>query len=224
MNSFRQFITNYPAQSFKKGETILLKGDKPPAMYIVESGLVKVYTITSSGDERLVTLCRDEEDFPVGYALGLIDRAQYFYEAFTACKIRLIPAKEFMEYVLSDPEITKRRMARLTMLLLSTHARVNALEQSKASDKIAETLLYMAGQFGTAIRAPTSRFKLNVTQQEIANALGLTRETTNIELKKLEVKKLITHSRKSYVLYMEKLRTYLGKDESDTEASDTIKK
>ena len=223
MNSFRQFIANYPAQSFKKGETILLKGDKPPAMYIIESGLVKAYTITSSGDERLVTIAREEEDFPVGYALGLIDRAQYFYEAFSSCKLRLIPPQEFMDYVLSDREIAKRRMTRLTVLLLSTHARVNALEQSMASDKIAETLLYMAGQFGTAIRAPTSRLKLIVTQQEIANALGLTRETTNIELKKLELKKLISHSRKSYVLYMEKLRDYLGKDESDT-PSDTIKK
>jgi CRP-like cAMP-binding protein len=71
----------------------------------------------------------------------------------------------------------------------------------------------MAGQFGTALRAPTARFKLKVTQQEIANSLGLTRETTNIELKKLEVKKLISHSRKSYVLYMEQLRSYLGKDD-----------
>jgi CRP-like cAMP-binding protein len=101
----------------------------------------------------------------------------------------------------------------MTVLLLATHARVNALEQSKASDKIAETLLYMAGQFGTALRAPTTRFKLKVTQQEIANSLGLTRETTNIELKKLEVKKLISHSRKNYILYMEQLKSYLGKDD-----------
>lgn len=193
-------------------------------MYMIESGLVKVYTITSSGDERLVTISREEEDFPLGYASGLIDRAQYFYEAFSNCKVRLIPPQEFMDYTLADPEATKRRMIRLTALVLSTHARVNALEQSKASDKIAETLLYMAGQFGTAIRAPTTRFKLSVTQQEIANALGLTRETTNIELKKLELKKLITHSRKSYVLYMERLRNYLGKDESDADVSGTIKK
>lgn len=223
MSSFRQFIANYPAQSFKKGETILLKGDTPRAMYVIESGLVKAYTITNSGDERLVTVAREEEDFPIGYSVGLIDRAQYFYEAFTNCRVRLIPADEYLKYILSDQEVMKRRLVRLTTLLLSTHARVNALEQSKASDKIAETLLYMAGQFGTAIRAPTSRFRLSVTQQEIANALGLTRETTNIELKKLELKKLISHSRKSYVLYVEKLRRYLGKDESDVE-SDTIRK
>jgi CRP-like cAMP-binding protein len=213
MNSFRQFLGQYPALSFKKGETILLKGDRPTAMYVIESGLVKVYTITNGGDERLVTISREEEDFPVGLALGLVDRAQYFYEAFTACRIRLVSPEAYLQYVLSDQEIMKNRLIRMTVLLLATHARVNALEQSKASDKIAETLLYMAGQFGTALRAPTARFKLKVTQQEIANSLGLTRETTNIELKKLEVKKLISHSRKSYVLYMEQLKSYLGKDD-----------
>lgn len=221
MKNFQQFIAKYPAQSFKKGETILLKGDKPRGMYIVESGLVKVYTITNSGDERLVTIAREEEDFPIGLAFGLIDRAQYFYEAFTPCRLRVIPPKEYVDFIFSDTEIARRRMMRLTNLVLATHARVNALEQSRAGDKIAETLLYMAGQFGTAIRAPTSRFRLNVTQQEIANSLGLTRETTNIELKKLELNHIISHTRKSYVLYMERLKKYLGKDDAD---SDTIQK
>lgn len=213
MNSFKQFLAQYPSQSFKKGETILLKGDIPKVMYVIETGLVKVYTITNAGDERLVTISRDEEDFPVGFALGIIDRAQYFYEAFTACRVRLVPPEDYLQYVTSDIDIMKKRLTRLTVLLLATHARVNALEQSRASDKIAETLMYMGGQFGVLIRAPTLRFRLNVTQQEIANALGLTRETTNIELKKLELKKLISHSRKSYVLYVERMRKYLDKEE-----------
>lgn len=221
MKDVRQFIAKYPAQSYKKGETILLKGDKPRGMYIVESGLVKVYTITNSGDERLVTIARDEEEFPVGLSVGLIDRAQYFYEAFTPCRVRIVPPHEFLEYTLSDREVMKRRLVRVIGLLLATHARVNALEQSRASDKIAETLFYMAGQFGTSVRAPTARFKLNVTQQEIANSLGLTRETTNIELKKLESNHIISHTRKNYILYMERLKKYLGKDDSD---SDTILK
>jgi CRP-like cAMP-binding protein len=67
----------------------------------------------------------------------------------------------------------------------------------------------MAEQFGVILRPYSTRLKISVTQQEIADSLGLTRETTNIELKKLEVQKLISHSRKSYVLYMERLHKYL---------------
>ncbi len=78
-----------------------------------------------------------------------------------------------------------------------------------AGDKIARILMYMADQFGIFLRPYNNRLELSVTQQEIANALGLTRETINVEIKKLEVKRLISHSRKSYVLYVERLRKYL---------------
>lgn len=212
MSEFQAFIAKYPVRSYRKGETILLRDDTPPAMYVIESGYVKVYTITSGGDERLITISREEENFPVGFALGLISRAQYFYEAFSPCKIRLVPPEDYLRYVLSSQQATRQQLVRLTMLLLSTQSRIHALEQPRASDKIAETLLYMAGQFGTALRAPTAQLKIRMTQQEIANSLGLSRETANIELKKLELKKLITHSRHSYVLYMEKLKRYIGRD------------
>jgi CRP-like cAMP-binding protein len=209
MNSFRQFIASHPSRTFKKGETILLKDDIPKDMHVIESGLVKVYTITAGGDERLVTFSRDEEDFPIGFSLGIIDRSQYFYEAFTNCVIRFIPRREYLRYLTSDIEAMQKRMVRLTILLISNYARVSALEQTRASDKIAQTLLYMADQFGVLLRPYNTRLKLSVTQQEIANSLGLTRETTNIELKKLELKQLISYSRKNYILYTERLRKYL---------------
>ncbi len=210
MHSFRQFIANHPAKSFKKGETILLKDDTPKDMHVIESGLVKVYTITASGDERLVSFSREEEDFPIGFAFGMVEQAQYFYEAFTDCVIRFIPRNEYLRYLTSDIEVMQKRMARLTILLISNYARMSALEQTRASEKIAQTLLYMADQFGVLVRPHHTRLKqLSVTQQEIANSLGLTRETTNIELKKLEVKQLISYSRKTYVLYTERLRQYL---------------
>ena len=212
MSEFRKFITRYPLRVYRKGETILLKDDTPPGMFVVETGLVKIYTITNGGDERLITIASEEENFPVGFALGLVDRAQFFYEAFTVCRIRVVPPADYLEYVLSSKALSRQHMERITKLLLSTQARINALEQPRASDKIAETLLYLAGQFGTAIRAPTKQLRIRMTQQEIANSLGLSRETANIELKKLEVKKLITHSRESYILYMEKLKHYLGRD------------
>jgi CRP/FNR family transcriptional regulator len=209
MNTFRQFAARYPAQTFEKGQTLLLKGDIPQAVYIIESGLVKTYNINTNGDERLVLISRKDEDFPIGFAFGLIERAQYFYEAFTKCTVRLVPRDEYLQYLHSNVEVMYKRHARMLMLLLSTLSRVNALEQSRAGDKVAYTLLYMAEQFGVILRPYSTRLKISVTQQEIADSLGLTRETTNIELKKLEVQKLISHSRKSYVLYMERLHKYL---------------
>ena len=209
MNSFRQFIAQYPSHTYKKGETILLRGDVLKPAYIIETGIVKTYTINCSGDERLVAFNRSEEDFPVGFAIGLVSQAPYFYEAFTICRIRFVPRAAYLQYLGSDMVVSQKQMTRLTILLIATFSRVDALEQTHAGDKIARTLMYMADQFGIFLRPYNNRLKLSVTQQEIANALGLTRETINVEIKKLEVKQLISHSRKNYVLYVERLRKYL---------------
>jgi CRP/FNR family transcriptional regulator, cyclic AMP receptor protein len=211
MENIREFITRYPAKTYKKGETILLKDEKPDHIFIIESGFVKTYSITKNGDERLVSIDRKGDDFPIGYALGLIEKSEYFYEAFSKCTVRLVPQNEYLEYLHGDIDRMYNQQVRLTILLLATLSRVHALEQPNAREKIAHTLVYMADKLGVMLRPNKSRLKIDVTQQEIANSLGLTRETANIELKKLETMKIIQHSRKSYVLYMEKLKDYLNK-------------
>lgn len=215
MDSIRDFLSKYPAKSYKKGETILLKDEKPAYVYIIESGFVKTYSITKNGDERLVSIDRKGDDFPIGYAMGLIEKSEYFYEAFSRCTVRLVPRSEYIQYLHGDMDRMYKQQVRLTTVLLATLSRVHALEQPNAREKIAHTLLYMADKLGVMLRPSKSkpRLKIDVTQQEIANSLGLTRETANIELKKLETMKIIEHSRKSYVLYMEKLREYLNKQQ-----------
>jgi CRP/FNR family transcriptional regulator len=211
LDSLKQFTSKYPLQTYKKGETIILKDEDPRYVHIIESGFVKTYSITSNGDERLVAIDRRGEDFPIGYAFGLIKKSEYFYEAFTKCTIRQVPRAEYLNYLNADIGRMYSQQVRLTSLLLATLSRVHALEQPSAGDKIAHTLLYMADKVGVMLRPNKSRLKISVTQQEIANSLGLTRETANVELKKLESQKLIAHSRKSYVLYMERLKEYLNK-------------
>lgn len=209
MDVFSEFISEYPSQTFKKGETILLKNEKPKAVYIIESGLVKTYTITSSGYERVITIDKRGEDFPIGFATGLIDSSQFFYEAFTKCTVRLVPREKYLEHITTNIQSMYKQHVRTTSLLLSTLSRVQALEQPTAGRKIAYTLLYVASRFGVILR-PTKQLRIAITQQEIANSLGLSRETANVELKKLETLKLISHSRKSYVLHTERLKRYIG--------------
>lgn len=213
MDSTRDFITKYPSKTYKKGETILLKDEKPAHIFIIETGFVKTYSITKNGDERLVSIDRKGDDFPIGFALGLIEKSEYFYEAFSKCTVRLVPRSDYIDYLRGDSERLYKQQVRLTTLLLATLSRVHALEQPNAREKIAYTLVYMADKLGVMLRPNKSSLKIDVTQQEIANSLGLTRETANIELKKLETMKIITHSRKSYVLYMEKLKEYLSKQQ-----------
>lgn len=209
MSAFEEFVARYPIETYDKGQTLLLKNETPKAVCFIEAGIVKAYTITPDGSERLVTVHSRGEDIPVGFAFSVLETSPYFYEAYTRCRVRMIPREAFIAHLKTNAASMYRRHVRLVVLLLATLSRVNALEQPRASDKIAFTLLYMADQIGVRLRPHDTELKLSVTQQEIANSLGLTRETAGTELKKLEVKNIISHSRKSYILYMERLRDYL---------------
>jgi CRP-like cAMP-binding protein len=209
VETFTQLIQRYPSEYFAKGQTILLKDSKPRAVYVIEQGLVRAYTITRDGAERLVAVHAKDEDIPAGFGFSLTDHSEYFYEAYTKCRIRLVPLHAFEQYLKSDPVAMYQWHKRATQLLLATFSRINALEQPKAGDKIAFMLFYTANQLGVRLRPYKTRFQLTMTQQEIADSLGLTRETTGAELKKLELRHLISHSRKRYILYMERLRKYL---------------
>lgn len=210
VQTFEQFIASYPLIVFEKGQTVLLKDESPKGTYVIESGIIKTYTINESGEERIISIDTKGEDIPIGFTIGLIDRCQYFYKAYSRCTIRVIPRDDYLKHLEENPESLYKRHIRLTKILLTNLKRIEALEQSNTSEKVARTLLYMADTLGSTFPNKTIR-KLSITQQEIANALGLTRETAGIVLKKLEVKQLLQHSRNTYVLYIEKIHKFIDK-------------
>jgi len=210
VQAFEQFIATYPSLVFEKGQTVLLKDEVPKGTYVIESGIIKTYTINDAGEERIVSIDTKGEDIPVGFTIGLVDRCQYFYQAYTRCTIRVVPCDDYLKHLAENPESLFKRHIRITKILLTNLKRIEALEQSNSSEKVARTLLYMADTLGSTFPNKTVR-KLSVTQQEIANALGLTRETAGIVLKKLELKELLVHSRNTYVLYIERLHKFIDK-------------
>ncbi len=208
--TFEQFLESYPSYTFEKGQVILLKDEIPRGMYVIESGFIKTYSIGSNGEERIIAIDAKGEDFPIGFTAGLINKAQYFYEAYSRCVVRIVPTNAYMNHLAENNLSLLKRHIRITKLLLSTLSRVEALEQPKASDKVAHMLLNMAERMGVKPNEKKS-MELRITQQELANSLGLSRETAGLELKKLEIRKLIDHSRQSYTLYLGKLKKYLDR-------------
>lgn len=210
ITAFDQFLSGYPSLVFEKGQTVLLQDEVPKGTYIIESGIIKTYTISASGEERIISIDTAGEDIPIGFTIGLVEKCQYFYEAYTKCRVRVVPCDDYLRHLQENYESLYKRHIRLTKILLTNLKHIEALEQSKASEKVALTLMYFAETLGSTFPHKTIK-RLSITQQEIANSLGLTRETAGIVLKKLELKKVLAHSRNTYVLYLEKLKKHLEK-------------
>lgn len=80
--------------------------DQTPAhLKIIKSGVVRVYDITSDGEERTISFDVKNEVFPIGWAFQEIDRAQYFYEALTDVETYNFKREEFLRYLKFHPKM-----------------------------------------------------------------------------------------------------------------------
>ena len=73
--------------------------------------------------------------------------------------------------------------------------RLNALQHSRASDKLIYTLHYLALTHGNAQEKNTIEITLDLTHQDFANLTGLTRETAATELNKLKKQGIISYGK-----------------------------
>lgn len=95
----------------------------------------------------------------------------------------MIPADDLINYLDKNSNYLQTLYIKTVKQLLFTMNRINALIQPHSLNKVALSLLYMPDQLGINKRPHKPKLNVAVTQQEIANLIGLTRETIGAELK-----------------------------------------
>lgn len=212
LEQFYSFLSSHPLHSLNKGEVILHQNEQPNYAYVVRSGVIKTYNLTVAGEEKTIDLVLKDEIFPLGWVFSGLKQTEYFYEALTACQIYVIPPHEFVLFLNNTNSALFNIFRQLVKHSNDYQMHINALEQSKASQKVLFTLYFLAHRFGKGIGLDTVEIQIPFTQQDMANFMGLARETTAIELKKLERRGVIAYRHRCYVVKVEKLHLLLGED------------
>ena len=209
MKFLQPFLKKYNVQQYGKGDVILQQDCEPTCALIVKQGIVKTYNLTSGGEEKPIGFGVKYELFPLGWIFNKIKKAQYYYEALSDCEVYLVPKKDLLEYIHQHPEAMRQILNRMVWDMLGRQMRINALGQSKASDKVLHTIHYLALCFGRDLKTDIVEIPLPLTQQDVANFTGLTRETVSVELKKLASQKIIFQRNRNYVVLTDRLNDLL---------------
>ncbi len=207
------FASKYPVKKFGKGELILVEGEVPNYAYVIKKGVIKSYAITAEGIEKPIGFDTVGEVFPVGWIFGKLRGSQYYYDAFTESEVYCVSQEEYVRELHTNPKLLLEIHEQFVNHYLHFQMRINALEQSKAVDKIIHTLHFLSLRFGHDIKNHVVQIELPLSQQELANFMGLTRETTGIELSKLAKRGIIKQDRqKYYTVFTQKLDEALDID------------
>lgn len=205
------FLVQYPVKAYKKGEIILFQGEAPRSTYVVKSGIIKSYNISVGGDEKPVGYIARHEIFPAPWTFFKAPSALYYYEAFMDTELYVVPREEYIAFLKSSPELLFSELEHYVGMQLGTAMRLNALQHSRASDKLIYTLHYLALTHGRSVDTGVVEVSLNLTHQDFANLTGLTRETTATELNKLKTAGIISYGKHTlYQVDVAKLNNMLN--------------
>lgn len=200
------------ARVVKKGSILIYQSEVPRRALVVRKGVVRAYAITNSGEERTVSLHDNGDILPLSWVFGETSSSLFYYDTITDCEIIAVPKTELVEAAAKNPQvlkdILKLTMNEYTSLLL----RITALEQSSAAEKIALTLYYLLYRHGEETDPGTYSIHIKMTQSMIASLVGLTRESTAVNLKLLKKKGIVTYSNFTYTVNKTNLERFVGED------------
>ncbi len=190
------FLQSMPLRNLVKGE--LLPNDcAANNVCSVNTGILKAYRISADGSERLTAFYTDDAVFPAGLAYAGVKNVFTWYKCVSRqASVSVIPEVEYRKFIASEPDLLLKDMECLAKNHVQTEILADALQYGKAPDKILHALYYLSSVKGTTIKDVT-QIEINFSHQDIANLVGLARETVTIELNKLRADGAIAFGRGS---------------------------
>jgi CRP-like cAMP-binding protein len=177
-------------QSLKKGQTLFRKGDEGSSLYIIKQGTIKIVLPSRLGDEVIVTIFSEGEFFG---EMALFDGKPRSADALAmeSTKIYILSRKDFLLFLHSNINAMESILSQLTKRLRDTDDFLEGTCFLNVSARLAKKLLDLAGSYGRQ-DADSVYIDLDLTQKELGDMIGSTRESINKELKILRDKGLIT--------------------------------
>lgn len=206
MQKLDDFIQKYPLRKFDKDQILLVQDERPRDIFFVKTGFIKGYDINVDGIEQHIWLGTKGDIIPYEWLFSAIDSTQLFYSAFTELEVYVVNRQELIEFFTKHPDVLLHVAHDLAMKLSELTEKLTATEKPKASEKIVYMLSMLARRFGEENGEDgKSQITVPLTQQDIANLLGLTRETVATELKKLKDKGYVYYDKWQFVVHTSKL-------------------
>jgi CRP/FNR family transcriptional regulator, cyclic AMP receptor protein len=187
-------------KEYARGSTIFIEGGKRTAVYFILSGLVKVYKVSSEGQEQVISFLHSDEMFP---HVGFFDDTDYPATATTITDVQLmsIPIEEFDQLLLRNPKISIKVMKVMGKKLLELQQRIQAITSQDVFTRIVGALVRFSWELGkTQTDGKTIKINMPMTNTDLANLIGVTRESVNRALNRLRKEGVIEHNRKEILI------------------------
>ena len=177
------------SRRYPKHAALVYEGDPGDALFIVVKGNVAVTRMSNDGKETILTILREGDFFG---EMGVLDGSprSATIKAVGEVEAALLPRKDFLDLLGKSPNMSLSLVLALSARLRETNQAMQATAYQDIRTRLAALLLHLSRQFGESVEGGI-RLTLRLTNQEMANMIGTTRETANRMLNRFWDEKLI---------------------------------
>ena len=192
-------------RSFEKGRTIFYQGDLGDTLYVVADGLVKVWVSSGDGEEMVMATLRRPDAFG---ELSAVDGHGRSASA-TALEPSVLVSLDrttLLDSVHRNPAVADSMLRALGSLARRITEQASDLVFHDLAGRVAKCLVHLAERDGRADGAVTI-LELPLTQTELAEMVGGSRQSVNQILRTFETRGFLEHrGREVAILDLDALR------------------
>lgn len=176
-DAVQALIKDMETVTFPRGTTIFDEGEPGDRLYIIVDGKVKLARHAPDGRENLLSVMGPSDMFG---ELSIFDPGPRTSSAVCVTEVTAATMDSAMlkKWIGEHPEISQQLLRVLARRLRRTNASLADLIFTDVPGRVAKTLLQLANRFGTQ-EGGALRVNHDLTQEEIAQLVGASRETVN---------------------------------------------
>jgi CRP-like cAMP-binding protein len=161
-----------------RGAAIFAKGDPGSGLMGILKGTVKISVASADGKDVVLNIFREGDLFG---EIALLDGRPRTADAtaMSDCELVVIERRDFVPFLRDNPDVTLKFIEILCSRLRHTSEQVQDVTFLNLPARLAKALLELTG----AADASAPQRKVTITQREISQIIGRSRESTNKQLR-----------------------------------------
>ncbi len=201
-NHIQQIGSNTKEQ-FRDGEVIVQVGKRTTDCYYITRGCVKVYDLNSDGTIKTIGILVRGDMFPLIWGFDHPPETAYYYKAMGDVSVLKFSTADLKQSLVNNPELSHCAMMQFVNLTWDFMERIKSLQMPYTYEKLLRLLPYLAAKTGKPRGENSYVIQQKITQEEIAQMIGATRESISAHLAKLEKNGVITRKKGIFTIHID---------------------
>jgi CRP-like cAMP-binding protein len=193
------FIENKTMKTVKKGNFLFLEGKTAHELYLIKSGRIQISKVIADGRELSLRICSSHD--VIGELTLFSSEACYMLSAkiLEDTKVYVLPKEVFEEKLSQNGELTIKWLKWIQLQNQQNQTKFRDLILHGKKGALYSTLIRMANSYGRTVKNGVL-IDLPLTNQELANFCGSSREVVNRLLSELKKEDVLMSERGSITI------------------------